>query len=676
MEQYHIRDLIYMTEDEIWDLPKPGKIEIEFEDGVKLVSDTVNVMIGSWYLWRIAADWEEVKVSHKLFVHDATFTDQLFRDLLWEAIEGTMELTIPKEDVWLLAQQLYNRSYNAIVTRCHRFISNTTYSHITQLLEDKDIKAANEAVTDALPTIDRAHATIERVMRSGKYKNNPIVRAVTNSTVKIAQILQSIGPRGRTTDIDSVIYTIPIKRGFAMGLGSLPAYAMESRSAAKALLFNKDPVAAAEYFNRKMQLVCAVIRRIYPGDCGTTDTHEFTVPHDKYGLKMIASLAGLYEVINDHGRDVLREIRRGDKHLLGKTIRFRSSLCCLKAPEQMICEKCYGVTSYGMPYDANPGHVSSTSINEPTTQIIISTKHLDFIVHMFMAILSEREKDYLEVKEGKEDELYLKPVKGRKNIWIAFPAREAMGLVDINYAARISDMDVARVSALTQVSFYLKDDGTDATAQEQVFDMVRSGTSASLSVPALKYLKENSWERDGNWLHVDMSNWNFSKPLFIYQHKHENMGEFARRFETFIRSARPDTDEDGTPTPIVESNSKSTKHRAQMLVNYRDVDEALLDAFYLISEKLGNIHMGHIATVLMASRVNDTRIGDWNMPAGKYRGVFRAHDEIIRHRSLGVAMLYQRQSEVFNDPTSYLESRRPTSIMDDLIYIPEGKYTV
>jgi hypothetical protein len=49
-----------------------------------------------------------------------------------------------------------------------------------------------------------------------------------------------------------VIFRKPIKRGFAMGFRDIIAFAKESRSAAKALLFNKDPVAIAEYFNRKL----------------------------------------------------------------------------------------------------------------------------------------------------------------------------------------------------------------------------------------------------------------------------------------------------------------------------------------------------------------------------------------------------------------------------------------
>lgn len=671
MERYSVRDLMYMSEDEVWDLPKPGRIVITFDDGVEVETDTVNVMIGSWYLWKIAANWEEVSVSSKLFIHDAVFTDKLFRELLWDAVEATMDLDVPKEDVWLLAQQLYNESYNAIVTRCHRHISTTGYSDIIELLEDKDIKAANDQVTDALHTIDRAHATIEEVLRGKRYRRNPIVRAVINSTVKIEQILQSIGPRGRTTDIDSVIYTIPVKRGFAQGLGSLDAYAMESRSAAKALLFNKDPVAAAEYFNRKMQLVCGVIRRLVPGDCGTRDTHEFKIPDDKYGRKMVQSLAGLFEVVYDNGKETLREIREKDTHLLGKTIRFRTSLCCKYAPRQEICETCYGKTSYGIPHDTNPGHVSSTSINEPTTQIIISTKHLDFIVHMFIAVLSQREKEYLEIRD-KDDELFLRPFKGRTNVWLAIQAKDAPGLVDINYAMRISDMDVARVSSITQASFYLLDESTGNTAQEQLFDMVKCGTPASLSPAALAYIHKNSWKREGSWFHIDLSGWTYKHPLFIYQHKHENMSEFASRLETFIRSAKSDTDEDGQPLPTTAS--KSTRHRAPMLATYRDVDAALWDTYFLMSEKLKGLHMGHIATVLTATRVKDTRIGDWSMPAGKDGGVFRSHDEIIRHRSLGVAMLFERQSEVFNDPSAYLETRRLTSIMDDLIYIPDGKY--
>ena len=34
MERYSVRDLMYMSEDEVWDLPKPGRIVITFDDGV------------------------------------------------------------------------------------------------------------------------------------------------------------------------------------------------------------------------------------------------------------------------------------------------------------------------------------------------------------------------------------------------------------------------------------------------------------------------------------------------------------------------------------------------------------------------------------------------------------------------------------------------------------------
>ena len=83
--------------------------------------------------------------------------------------------------------------------------------------------------------------------------------------------------------------------------------------------------------------------------------------------------------------------------------------------------------------------------------------------------------------------------------------------------------------------------------------------------------------------------------------------------------------------------------------------------------------MGHIATILMASRVNEVMSGDWNMPSSVHRGEFRMHDDIIRHRSLSVAMLYGWQMQVFNDISCYLQRKRPTSVMDGLIHIPERR---
>jgi len=660
---YHVRDLLDFDEDEIWDLPRPGIVALTYDDGQLIHTNTVDICF-SWYLWQIVDSYRELQITPKLCTNGRPLTDKLYREMLWAAIEDTVDMDINKEDVWLLAyKRCYNELYVALSTRLLPYIDTISAPEVLEILNDEEITAANEAVTDAMPTIDNAYAVIKKVFNSGKYKNNPIVRAALNRTVPMPQILQSFGPKGLSTDIDSVMYVKPIRRGFAMGLGDTNSFAKETRSASKALLFNKDPVADAEYFNRKLQLVCSVLERVVKGDCGTRDAHEAMIPEGSAGEALIRSMAGLYQVLPS-GK--LHEILPTDTHLLGQRIRFRTTNCCQYLHEQEVCEVCYGKTSYALPHDTNPGHVSSTSLNKRFTQIIISTKHLDFIVHKFIVALRGTEGRYLAIKEGDKESLYLNSVLKGKSVKLRISAQEAAHLVDINYVKNLANMDISRASQLTSAEFYTVDENQVYQDQLQV-NLVKQATKASLSTEMLRYLQTEKWIANGSSYWIDLANWDVKKPLFVYPLKHENMSEFASKAETLFRSARSASEHDETYT--AETSKKTVKNKAAMLVSYRDVDDALMDAYYLISEKLDDIHLGHISTVIATSRVTDTRIGDCAMPNGLYSGVFRSHDEIIRRRSLSVAMLYQRQNEVFEDVTAYIDHDRCTSIMDSLVYI-------
>lgn len=661
--KYHVRDLLDFDEDEIWNLPRPGVVELTYDDGQLIHTDTVDICF-SWYLWQVVDSYRDLQITPKLCTNGRPLTDKLYREMLWAAVEDTMDTDIHKEDVWLLVyQRCYNKLYVALSTRLLPYIDTISGPEVLEILNDPDIQEANAQVTDAMPTIDNAYAVIKKVFNSGKYRNNPIVRAALNRTVPMPQILQSFGPKGLSTDIDSVMYVRPIKRGFAMGLGDTNSFAKETRSAAKALLFNKDPVADAEYFNRKLQLVCSVLERIIPGDCGTRDAHECMIPEGDAGMALLRSMAGLFQVMPDRS---IREIFPSDKHLLGQRIRFRTTNCCQYLHEQEVCEVCYGKTSYALPHDTNPGHVSSTSLNKRFTQIIISTKHLDFIVHKFIVALRATEGRYLAIRKGDKESLYMNEALKGKPVRLRISAQEAAHLVDINYVKNLANMDIGRASQLTSAEFYTLD-ADEVYHDELHVNLVKQATKASLSTDMLKYLQTEKWVANGSSYWIDLSRWDYKKPIFVYPLKHENMSEFASKAETLFRSARSASEHDETYT--AETSKRTVKNKAAMLVSYRDVDDALMDAYYLISEKLDDIHLGHISTVIATSRVTDTRIGDCAMPNGLYAGVFRSHDEIIRRRSLSVAMLYQRQNEVFEDVTSYIDHDRCTSIMDSLIFI-------
>ena len=406
-----------------------------------------------------------------------------------------------------------------------------------------------------------------------------------------------------------------------------------------------------------------MINHLVPGDCGSTEYTTLTVPPDDDGRKMLRSLAGLYLRTAD---DKLVEIFPHMEHLLGKTIEFRTSLNCRHAKNQGVCETCYGATSYAIPYDTNPGHVSCTAMCKDISQLIISTKHLDFIVHRFMVILRGKDTMYLRTDKSSHENIYLKPQPKGNSIVMRFLTDEAKRLVDIKYVTKMSNLPITRVSALSTVEFWVRDENSGLIDGSEV-DLVKSATKASLSEEMLTYLREHGWRVEGNRTYVELNDWNYNHPIFTYPLKHESMSEYGKRVETFIRSGGKTDDDDDLE---VES---STRRNNTTLTAYSDPNAALMDAYTLISDKLKDIHMGHIATILLASRVNEAMSGDWSMPSSIHRGEFKMHDEIIRHRSLSVAMLYGWQLQVFNDLSCYLQRKRPTSVMDGLIHIPERR---
>ena len=665
--QFTARELLDWEEDSLWELDLHTATMLTFDDGEEVLVNTADIVI-SWYFWGVAREFRELKITRSLFVDGRIFDDKLFRELLYKAIEPTIGADYEKEDVWAVAHlHCYAGLFNAICQRLHQYVRPFTAEDVVEIIKDPDIVAANNQVTDKLSTIDYAYDVIKEVMKKDKYRNNPLVQSVRIRTVKIAQVLQTIGPRGRTTEINSVMYRRPIRRGYAMGLDfvELP---LETRSAAKAHLFNTDPVAIAEYLNRKLQLVCGVITHIAGHDCGTLESHSIVIPAGNHGERWLRGMVGMSQVL-PNGK--IHVIRQSDKDLLGQTIRVRSTMTCRHLRKQGVCETCYGRPyAYSLPKDTSPGHVSCTSFGKRATQTIISTKHLDFIEMVFRLVLRGRESEVFSTRPEEAESLFLSPLLEGKAFNIEFRTREAPGLINLKYCNDLNTMDIAKVSTLQSITVYPLDKNGYVTEGIEL-NVVKNGISASFSVPMLEYIKKHGWDITTRTTSmISVSNWDTDQPLFVYQLKHENMPEVCARIESFIRSTKTDKSQDPEGEGFSFEDNKSSEEMPK-LINYRDPDQALTDAFILISDKMSDIKLVHIATMLAASRVADPDNGDWGMPTCLSEGRFAKHVDIIRHRSLGPAMLYQQQNKTYNDVTSYIQTQRLYSRLDELIYIPK-----
>jgi hypothetical protein len=654
------RELLELTLDEIWELAPEGSSDIEFDDGI--VEDVLHAEIYvCWHFWQVHAYYPQLALPKSLILDGKDFTDKWARKAMSTIInESRNHPDISKEDIqYLVFSTVYNGAYNSFAEDYLEFISTTDSDDVDALLFDADIKEANDKVTHDTATVDHAYSVIKDQLNSKEHRNNPISRSVRYGTVKLNQMFSSIGPRGRTTDIDSEIYRIPVPTGFSYGFTRLEDFCKESRSAAKALIFNKDPVAMAEYFNRKLQFLCGVITHISRKDCGTTDRHTITIPDGDKGDSYLYSLEGLYMDTNIG----MVPIESDMTHLKGKAIELRTTMTCRDLPSGGVCEACYGEMSYSLAEGDNPGHVSGTAICEDLTQNIISTKHLDFIIYNMLLVLTKKDSKFLALKEKDNEHLYLEKSLDTSKYKLRLSTSEASSLVDVRTATNTDILDLSSISRLTRVEFCTFDeDGVITDAQE--VNLFRNGSCASFTPEFLRHIQEKGWVENSGKTIINLKGWlpgtgRGRKPIFAYPHKHENMVVYGSRVESFLRSS---------------GGEKKAARTAGMLTQYSDPTHALIDAYILISDKISGVHLGHIATILAASRARDPENGDYFMPASLHDGVFVKHDELIAGRSGGVSFLYEDQKKLFSNLDMYMNPNRMPSIMDDLIYIPPGKY--
>lgn len=645
-------------DDEFHDLVFEGK-EIE------LVGCDLHMYSRFWDIYRKHP--EIPFADHFILGAEDLFTDKVMQRIFYKIIEPTMfNDKYDKRKIWRTCYRVYNSIYNYASEHLGPYIDSIDVFAIMNLLNDPEIKDANERIQGELADVEYGYGVFKRRLTHKDHDDNPISRAYKYGTAPLPQLNQSFVAVGQITDIDSVVYVNEIRRGFAMGYATTNDLSKGSRSAAKALLFNKSPVADAEYFNRRLQLVGNYIDTLVQNhDCGTKDYHTVTLPETPEHFSLW------------HGISMLREdgsvsgIKPEETNLMGKRVRIRTTLCCSLLSKQKVCSKCYGDISYSLidrmdpdaptarPEElgitANPGHVSTTEVCGPATQKVISTKHSDFIRCVINIVLAAEDRSYMELHKCL-DSLKFKDNMASQNIKLRIHVDEVKNLISLLYMNDLHKLQLGHFSQLTGCDIISYDEeGYVKTSRHA--NLSRQATNPSLSSSMLKYIKAKGWETQGKYIMIDMSEWDYSKPVFTYQLKHENMAAFVDRLELFVRSTSSDDD------------NKGKRGHLPRLTRYQDPTEALMAIFLMTADKLG-VSVIHLATVLAASRVMDPDNNDWRIANGLSVGKFAAHDDIIVNRDITGALLYQGQFDTITDPASYLYRDRLKSPLKPLI-MPE-----
>lgn len=666
------RDLVNLTQDQIWARPE-GVFYMECEDpGKTLVKVNRSSTVFSWYAWEYHRIYPETPILPDHHIGLGQFGSgvplKLLASIMFEVYDTHIDIhnkPMNLEVLCKLAYEIVNRWHNETADKLGEYVVTLDAMDYIEALAHPDIKEANDNVRPTPASINAVYQVIDRTLKGDTLKHNRLSEAAKLGTVSMGQVNQSIGPRGFHTDIDSGLFPKPVLQSFASGITMLGDSMQETCSASKALMFAKDPLADTEYFNREMQLATDSLQYLYyHTDCGSEHYVAFDVRQGD-----IKQLSGKYILMTDDIADVigktdrrksrptmalfgpnhskLYRISRNDIGLIGKRVYMRSPLGCKCLHMGGICATCMGELSLSVPYKTNVGHVSITHICEKISQRVLSTKHLDGSSEVDPFQICGDDARYINNKES-ENLIFLNKELAKGKVKIVIDATEARQLTDILHVDNVADLSLERISQLRDIQVFVEyDDGETEAAFVKVS---MGGRHSALSHDMLEYLTYNSWSLDmrGDYV-IEMDKWDYNNPILELPLRHVNMLEFMKTVESFVKM----------------SNSRRDVQRE--IQGMDDMSMLLTNLFALISSKLRDVNIAHMEVILAATLIRSSATGDYNLPEIGGPCEIGAFSTIMQMRSLAPALAHEAQLATLTNPLSYLIKDRMPHPIDDMI---------
>lgn len=662
------RDLLHLTEDQIWAMDaqyQPTEIvPIEFDstmeviNGIEVESDGVVVhaniryTILSWYMWEFHRWYPDTPLLPTHHLASYPFTVKVLPMVLSAICDSVNKAYWKRVSYNELAERVYqvsNRLYNVSVSyRLSPYVETMSANDYLDVLFHPEVQAIrNKCLEDPTPKSIRTlyEELPAKTSEPGFLPGNAMVSDMNIKSSPIGQSNQCIGIRGYNTDINSYMFRHPILDCFGTGIRNISDFIQESRSASKALLFQKDPIRETEYFNRRLQMLTQPVRWIIPGDCGSTEVLEWHVqPGD------LKALNGKYYYDSGNQLVALNPTLRAAKQLVGTTIRMRSPLMCKHKHLGGVCQTCAGQLSYTLPYGTNIGHVSAYTMGEKITQSVLSVKHLDGSTEIKEISLDKTDLSFIRLSTERSELIKLvKDFSKYKNAKMLLPVEEVGNLTQAMNTEILSELSIYKISTLYKVGIRY-----DFDVDTQVTEWVTvSGPSrpSSLTASFLSHIKRVGYtQEDSKYLIVSLDGWDVDKPVMQLPQKQINMLDFMKQISNML--------ECGPREGIKKGLNPSSPLD---LVTY-------LRTIYEYANQYISIPIMYLEIATLSGLVRDLENYDLRLAEDNYNRGFAPKSAMLHYRSVGPALAYEEQSNVMYAAQSYNKRNRVPHPMDALFY--------
>ncbi len=663
------RNILKYDTKELFDKLK-GVFILEFDDGKIITNDKETIY--SSFTWDFHRKYTNTPLLIKHHVNGeiknkrvgvATHLN-IINNVLWSTYDTyvhTKDKIDLLDDLAKLAYVVSNNIYNELTYMLEKYVTSLDIKDFIDITTNPELMKKMQNMPNNQKGIDSVYEFVKEMFKTDEFKNNPVVHAVNAGIANMGQALQCVSPRGFLTDIDSNIFTNPIRRGFVQGIRNAHDFIIETRSAAKALVFSTSPLQQAEYFSRRQQFICQNVRNLHYCDCGSTQYLTWHVrparySNDQNDIEMfedsealinryksdLDTIQGMYYL--DETDNTLKTIKVTDKHLIGKTIKMRSVVAGCQHPDPYgVCEVCFGETAISIPRNSNVGHAACVNMTGVVGQSILSTKHLDGSSTVEGIVLRPEDKKYLSAVNNSSSYFLSENLKN-KRVSMVIRACDALGITDLNLVDNVNKLSLSRVTEFRQLGLIVHKPSTKET-ETVMLDLFVNDRDPSFTYEMLDYIKRKQYIVEGDNIIIDLDEWDYTKPFCVLPLKHYDMTSFQSEIATMLESTMED----------MEKRSSIIDPKA-LLVDFHD----------LVNKRL-SINLSALQIIIYSSMSVDPMNNNYSLPKVGDTFGLGIKQNLLNKRSLGVTMGYQEHKEVLTSPISYLLKNRMDHPFDSIV---------
>lgn len=653
MQKVYARELLHWSFDELWEKEEDYEpFILEFDD--EQIETTWQQTMVSWMYWRFHIEYPDTPLLCHMHVMGEFLSPTLQCKLLerGKADVRSVYPNVDDEDLNLIAYQITNQNHNFAVGDLEPYVGTLDALAFLQVHKDERITDIRNEIIDnpSKRTVNKIYGRIKDILMYDKdYRNNPITISLNQGTIKVGQLLQIIGMRGYCSEINQKIFRNIIPVGFMHGLNRPSFFGMESRSGSTAMLSTDDPVKMTEYYNRELQLLNYGITEIDFEDCGSDETMPWTVTDSD----LDSLLAGKYYMYDG----VPVEIRKKDRHLIGKTIELRTPAYCHHPDDAVVCKYCLGEVAESFQRDGNVQYQATVQQNETVSQSTISVKHLLMSAESDSYTIDPFYTNLFDNSSNDKDISLASGVWLKHGVKLIFDRRDIMRLSDVISTDDFSQHDVSTFAKIRTVTLVYQDDHKKDPEVHSV-PLNHGSYMPFLTAEFLAYIRDYGYDIVEGNIEVSLAHWPEGEVIFRLPERRSTVLEAAIMLKK----------------EIFAIGDEAKEARVRLRMNLRDpmlMAKAIRDIAELTNARF-HVSLPIIELVMLAMMARDPENGDFRLPRKGTGARFAPQRAIMNGRSLGGKAPYERQYEMVVSPDSYLNEDRPDHPMDELL-VPLGR---